>query len=165
VEIQAQGLEGLRVEMFWDTDGSDMDLHLLHPGATEWYGDLDCYFRNCQEPGGLPWGGPGPEDNPRLALDERFGFGPENINIEVPEPGVYRIGVTAFDDDGEVEVRVYCRSEEPVAEFGPVWLEEVDAQFWRVADVEVLRDGGCRVSSLGDGRADIITENTARRER
>jgi hypothetical protein len=166
VRVRVVGQEGLRVEMFWDTDDSDMDLHLLHPDATRWYTELDCYFRNCAGEETLEWGAPGTVDDPRLALDERFGFGPENTNVLVPEAGTYRVGVTAFDDCGRVWVRIYCGGPEPVGEFGPVELDALTGEFWRVADVTVADDGSCRVTSLSrGGEPDIVTSNTARRER
>jgi hypothetical protein len=156
--IRAANMDGLRVEMFWDTASSDIDLHLLNPAATRWApSDDDCYFANCDVRTGdnLEWGSPGDEDNPRLDIDDRDGFGPENINIARPALGTYRIGVHAYRGSGThgVTVRIYCggSTEEPRATFGPVSLRApgVNApnDFWRVADVEVT-SSGCTIRDL-----------------
>src|SRR5690606_29907608 len=89
--VRAVATEGLRVEIFWDTNGTDMDTHLLHPNARTWNSNLDCYYGNCI--GGLSWSDPGRADDPSLDIDDVDGFGPENINIMTPAAGTYRVGV------------------------------------------------------------------------
>lgn len=156
VLVRALAREGLRVEMFWDTNGTDMDLHLLDSGADMWRTSSDCYFANCTG-GRLDWGLGGPDDDPRLDIDDINGYGPENINIDEPRPGTYRIGVYAYDGTGRVTVRVYCgtASTEPVATFGPRRLRGRGSShdFWRVADVEV-GGGTCRVAPLDAVRSE-----------
>ncbi|MCA9602043.1 MAG: hypothetical protein KC417_08470, partial [Myxococcales bacterium] len=85
-------------------------------------------------------------------------FGPENINIDVPENGTYRIGVHAFNGrraDSNVTVRVYCgaRSTVPDATFGPVLLHGPNRQsqndFWRVADVTFVGND-CTIADLAE---------------
>lgn len=171
--ILAVNAEGLRVEVFWNApdrscdtrsppcDATDVDLHLLRPMGSEWFdGADDCYYANCTG-GGLAWGDIGPLDDPRLDIDDVEGFGPENINLERPAPGVYRVGVHMFDTDSfggafssaATVVNIYCGagSLTPVATFGPVVLRGGSSgngnDFWRVADVEVV-GGGCRVTGL-----------------
>lgn len=162
--------EGLRVEMFWSTDGTDMDLHLLAPQASGWFSDADCYYRNCV--GGLTWPPAGVEDDPHLDIDNTRGFGPENINIERPKPGAYRIGVHAYHGDAMVSVRVYCRESGllPVASFGPTRLADrrggPDADLWRVADVSIDSSGRCSVHPLGTSDApNIVSTEFARAHR
>lgn len=178
--------EGLRVEMYWNgppdrscegevtatCDPTDVDLHLLHPRGVAWrHETFDCHYENCTG-GDLSWGGPSPADDPRLDIDDVDGFGPENINVDVPEPGTYRVGVHFFGDndaerqrDATVVVNVYCGmgGVTPVASFGPVRLRgegatNDDFDFWRVADVRIgtgatpctvvdLSVGGGRTSS------------------
>ncbi len=172
----AAGGRGTRVEMYWNPpdgscdefpgsgcDPSDVDLHLLHQDATGWFSDLDCYYLNC--PGGLEWDGPAGSDDPRLDLDDVEGFGPENINVDVPPPGAtYRVGVHYYSDDGsgpaEVFVNVYCGelSLEPAARFGPVSLPSTDA-FWRVADLE-WEGTDCTVTPI-DPDGDALTTGAA----
>lgn len=154
--VRAIAEEGLRAEMFWDTDGTDMDLHLLSPSATAWFGTgtaaQDCYFQTCLNDRPT-WGAPSSlADDPHLDLDRTDGFGPENINLDRPAPGTYRIGVHALNGDAnKVTVRIYCGGStlEPRATLGPVALSE--GKVWRAADVEVLASGGCEVRSLATG--------------
>ena len=56
--VRAIASEGLRIEVSWNTDGTDMDTHLLSPIATRWFAEDDCYYGNCQG-GGLEWFAPG----------------------------------------------------------------------------------------------------------
>ncbi|MCC7535054.1 MAG: PKD domain-containing protein, partial [Deltaproteobacteria bacterium] len=177
--VRAIPREGLRVEMFWNApdrscdrspvppncDDSDVDLHLLNPEADRWFAEDDCYFGNCNLRAGLrlTWGPGGGEDDPRLDLDDVTGFGPENINIDRPYPGTYRVGVHYYSDHrsggrpsdnppADVVVRIYCGGSTPIAELGPVRLDaSADDQnftdFWRVADLTF--DGlSCTVTDL-----------------
>ena len=181
--VRALVAEGLRVELYWNPpdrschtspgtagcDSSDVDFHLLHPMATRWFDDsLDCHYSNCSG-AGLAWFEAGRDDDPRLDLDQTDGFGPENINIDVPAAATYRVGAHFFSDDGmgpaEVYVNIYCGvgSAAPIASFGPVTLR--NDQFWKVADVAV-GGGGCRVTDLATPRGpSIVTQEQARAAR
>ena len=156
--IDASNVDGLRVEMFWDTDNTDIDLHLLNPVATAWVNGDDCYYGNCVG-GGPDWGLPGVDDNPRLDIDNTSGFGPENINIFRPVAGTYRIGVHYYASSlgagppTAVTVRVYCGGSTtmPAQTFGPVTIRDLggpsDNEVWRVADVAI--DGlTCTITDL-----------------
>lgn len=114
--------EAIHIELVWqtprdtepqDTVGADMDLHFVHlnqalanPNGANAYPpgnakdnvpegyfnpDWDIYFGYASH----DWGQPGlQEDNPSLDRDDVDGFGPENLNLNVPEDGVtYRVGV------------------------------------------------------------------------
>ncbi|MEZ4250426.1 MAG: hypothetical protein R3B99_19510 [Polyangiales bacterium] len=159
--------EGLRIEMFWNTGGrTDMDLHLLNPSATSWFNPNDCYYANCQS--GLAWPPAGMLDDPSLDIDDTDGFGPENINIEEPSPGTYRVGVHAFSGDGGVTVRIYCGGSrtDARATFGPTRITNrggTSGDFWRVADVAIDGVGRCTVTELlnSAGRPDIVTRGIA----
>lgn len=150
LRVDARNVDGLRVEMFWDTSLSDMDLHLMNPTGTRWATDDVCYYANCNVSVGrhLEWGAPGRDDNPRLDIDNTNGRGPENINIARPVPGTYRVAVHAYatrsrNTTHRVTVRIYCggSTTEPVRTFGPVPLRTpsyaAENDFWRVADVTV----------------------------
>ncbi len=169
--VRAIASEGLRIEMNWETDGTDMDTHLLRPlpEGMFWFQEADCHWQNCNEMSGdvLEWGAPGPDDNPRLDLDDTDGLGPENINIDVPQPGVYRVGVHAWGGVGRgVRVRIYCGGSTtmPRQTFGPVTISERRGMpfeandFWRVADVEITAAGTCRITELlnASGDPDIV---------
>ncbi len=188
-DVVAVPSEGLRVEMFWNPpdrsctggmrppacDASDVDLHLLHPSGTTWFGNFDCYYANCNASGGavLSWDAPGRDDDPRLDLDDVEGYGPENINIDNPVVGhEYIVGVHYYyaDDSGpaQVYIKVYCASTSgecesgPPVEFGPVTLRDsnpgdsYDNEFWRVAAV-TWNGATCAVRSLAnaDGTPNI----------
>lgn len=188
--VVARAPEGLRVELFWnppdrscdafpelvDCDESDLDLHLLRPGDERWFDiDGDCHYANCEpDDGPLDWFEPGDRgDDPRLDLDDVEGFGPENVNVDRPPAGVYRVGVHGYDTVGETAratVRVFCgargddvpaweaRGVEVPAAVGP------DKPFWRVADVAVDDLGRCRVEPV-TGADRLVGEAQARRQR
>lgn len=105
--LQAIPAENLRIEMYWDTNNSDMDLHLTQAGHEMFEPDYDC---NYCEPN-PEWGEGGSEDDPRLDLDDRTGYGPENINIDAPADGEYDIYAHYFMDNGgggsTVTIKVY----------------------------------------------------------
>jgi hypothetical protein len=156
--VRAVTQEGLRIEMFWLEDTMDIDLHLLHPDGTRWFHPIwDCYWSSCRA-GMLDWFTAGPSDDPHLDIDDLEGFGPENINIDVPPDGVYRVGVHAYSGLVSIDpdfhgatavVRVYCGvgSTTPIWESPPTSLVDPEA-FWWVADVVVDRSG-CSVDVLG----------------
>ena len=96
-----------------------MDLHLLtDPGILETRDD--CYYSNCTASAQIffpmDWGVSGyVGDNPILDLDDIPGTGPENINIDNPQPGaVYTIVVHDYTgstsdvyEDNQVTINVY----------------------------------------------------------
>ena len=81
----------IHVQLVWDTpgdadqtdgEGSDVDLHLLHPRGHDWAEPpLDCHYANANP----DWGPPGEPGNPSLDIDDVNGAGPENINLDAPE--------------------------------------------------------------------------------
>ncbi len=161
-EVRAINTDGLRVEIIWNTDATDMDTHLLDPTAMHWFNNQDdCYYANCVvDRATLEWGAPGPDDNPRLDIDDTDGFGPENINITSPQPGVYRVGVHAYRGNASVTVSLYCggSTTSPRQIFGPVPL--LSRQFWRVADVTINATGGCTISDLASSTGPNVTADT-----
>lgn len=153
--VRAIANEGLRIEMFWDSPSTDMDLHLLNAGGERWRTNQDCYYVNCTSRPYPSWGPRGDEDDPNLDIDDTDGFGPENINIETPANGTYRVGTYAYRGNGSVTVRIYCggSTTEPRRTFGPVTLRGTGGShdFWRVADVTVRGDT-CDITELGEVR-------------
>ncbi len=107
VTIIANPNEDIHLQLTWNTpgdadqtdfDGSDIDLHFLHPTGLDWFrggGIYDCYFANPTP----DWGrANNPDDNPSLDIDDTNGAGPENINLDRPENtdqlgAPYRVGV------------------------------------------------------------------------
>lgn len=154
IQLNARAQEGLRIELIW-SEPVDLDLHLLSPQASYFFDDKeDCYHGTCQlvHGGNLDWGAAGDHDNPRLDIDNRE-RGPENINIDAPARGRYRIGVHVWIiarklevEAGSVRVRIYCRGELAYES------DESPALFyrdlWRAADITIEGDGSCRVDPL-----------------
>ncbi len=91
VQIHATPNQDIHVQLVWDTpgdpdqtdgEGSDVDMHMLHPNGRAWMiAPLDCYYANVSP----DWGPAGPDGNPSLDIDDTNGAGPENINLEAPE--------------------------------------------------------------------------------
>jgi hypothetical protein len=101
--VEALPTNAIRIELTWDHPDSDLDLHLIRePGA---FCDCatDCHYRDCgRRPDWFP-GTPG--SNPSLDIDDRSGFGPENINIDGHGPsrlvqaGSYQIAVHYYSSN------------------------------------------------------------------
>ena len=79
-------------ELRWNTNSSDVDLHLLPPGSDldDLFSTKDCYWDNMI----TSWQG-------ILDVDDVDGYGPEHIEIPKAEmSGTYRMFVHYWDDDG-----------------------------------------------------------------
>lgn len=108
--IEAIPDEELVVELTWDTPNADIDLHLA-------LADTPLF----DQPGDACWCNPSPDwsatgdgnDDPERNLDDRAGFGPENIAVRTPADGAYDVRVHYYDDHGDgtvaATVRVYVR--------------------------------------------------------
>ena len=114
----------MHIQVVWDTATTDLDMHLVHADPTSTDGEAyhatrDCYWLSCR---------PGCEDfptneceqatqwfpehpafegpNPRLDIDDTNGLGPENVNIDLPNPGDYHVYVHYYAiGSGEASVR------------------------------------------------------------
>jgi hypothetical protein len=95
----------------------------------------DCFWFNAHPNWGIyDWD---IDDNPGLDRDDTDGAGPENINLNGPEPVTYTVGVHYWNDHGwgpsYVTVRFYIDA---------VLVEEVadvlmlDSDMWEVGTVE-----------------------------
>jgi hypothetical protein len=91
VVVTAVPAERLLVELVWDSQIADLDLHMLHPGGSLG-GLLDCYYGNRNP----DWGDPGPDDDPALLRDDLMGFGPETIGYQEPLELTYTLKVDFF---------------------------------------------------------------------
>jgi len=98
--VEAIPADDLHVELTWDTGSADVDLHLLLPGYDLFENPGDCNFCN-KNPN---WYESGGGDDPRLDLDDRSGYGPENINIETPADGTTYVKVHYFARHGDGSV-------------------------------------------------------------
>ena len=119
----------LHLQLVWDHPQNDQDLHLVRVNdegaALIYHSDYDCYWSNCKPSCGqggnddctpVQWFGtedPFTGPNPSLDIDDQNGLGPENINVDEPAPGKYRVYVyyygltdpTSYPTD--VTVRLY----------------------------------------------------------
>ena len=104
--------------------------------------------------------GNNPEDDPTLDLDDVDGWGPENISLENPQTGRYRIMARFFadpmqvvsDDNPNAPVQVYVQ----VFINSEIALEqEISHEFhtpntyWKVADIDWVRDEQNPEDSIG----------------
>jgi len=164
--ITAIPAETLYVELTWSTpgdpdqsdgDGTDLDLHLVHPLAggpdhdgdgqpDGWYDSpYDCFWGN---PFPSVWGSVDPTvwDDPILLRDDGDGAGPEVIAFDLLENGAtYRIGVVYWGSfslgASNVRVRAYVNGALAM-DTGEVLLIEGD--LWEAATVSVV-DGNVSV--------------------
>lgn len=123
------------IRLSWDTDLTDVDLHLLGPGGRMWTCAGDCYFSNPNP----NWGDANDfRDDPFLDVDDVDGFGPENINLEAPAPGTYRVLVHYWaDHQGNVPsatVEVLNQGN-VVGRYGPQRLARVN-DVWEVVEID-----------------------------
>jgi hypothetical protein len=136
---------GIVVRLTWETpndpdqtdeDGTDMDLHLLHPSGTWLDSQWDAYSGSPNP----DWGVAGePSDDPLLDANDTDGAGPEVITLAVPESGnTYRVGVHYTGDNGFgpswVTVSIFVNGV-LVFENAPVSLSDTD-YFLQVADID-----------------------------
>jgi len=103
--------DAIHVELTWNTDETDLDLHMLDGDAELFSKPGDVCYCNPNP----SWGSAGSDDDPTLDLDEMYGYGPENTNIEIPADGEYPVLVHYFLDHGggatTATVRVYLNGD------------------------------------------------------
>lgn len=80
----------ISVVLRWDTNLTDVDMHLIRPGGQFFDNPSDCYFANLSP----DWGTRGDTtDNPFLDVDDTDGRGPENINLSRAAAGDYSVQI------------------------------------------------------------------------
>lgn len=93
----------INIRLNWDTNNTDLDLHLLREGAELGDPTGDCYFATCTASNSmgtsnLDWGNTGdPVDNPLLDVDNSATGGPENIFLESAADGTYTVMVHYYE--------------------------------------------------------------------
>jgi len=154
---------GLRVELSWNTQGTDVDLHATRGPSTPWVSPQDCYYAQRTP----DTSDPDPGHQRGLDTDDTDGEGPENIRVDAPRPGEdYNVGVHYYSSHGQpgrtrATVMVYC-GERRVARFerdlvGNRGVNEND--FWHVARVRFGGAAGCEVTPVGR----VMTQSQAAR--
>lgn len=100
--------EDFHVELSWNGSSADLDLHVMTSAGAFFQEPYDCNFCN-QSP---DWGvGLDLADDPSLDIDDQYGWGPENTNIDSPVDDTYHVLVHYFasnsDEEVEATVRIY----------------------------------------------------------
>lgn len=140
-ELEVVSASGLLLQLTWDRDYTDVDLHLVHerPGASFYSAPWDCYFQNRNPDWGVPGVG---GDDPLLPADLDDGYGPELIGLRQPPAGTYRVWSHYYCDDGfggtNATVRVFLDGA-MVAENTATLLRTGD--LWEVAALSIASDG------------------------
>lgn len=154
VQIRAQPNEKIHVQLIWHTpndevvgnaDGADVDLHFTRIPEGIW-GDTgsaaqrngwDIFFDNREATWLIEGAAP---ENPSLDRDDTDGEGPENVNLDDPNPCTwYAVGAHYFDDKGFEEsfatVRVYINGQKRFEKINiPLELGSMaTGDFWVVA--------------------------------
>jgi hypothetical protein len=151
VEFSAIPQDGLHLQLTWDHPSNDLDLHLSHTVQDD---------RVCNEPYDVFYSNKRPiwnsnyaeaeEGNPVLDRDDTNGIGPENINIDAPDPGVYRVYVHYFGNWGaagqsltENVLKIYINGVQ-----GAQYKRSLDdtGAVWAVADITWLPDGTASIA-------------------
>ena len=109
-------LAALTANLVWDTNQTDMDLHMINPSLDE------CFYAQ-RLIGGM-----------KLDVDDVTGYGPENISVLEPENGTYHVRIRNYRNTvpTTVTVRVYkgdAMIDEQTHTFGTVQMT-----FWDVGD-------------------------------
>jgi Flp pilus assembly protein TadD len=77
--VDLERTDRMRITMTWDTDGNDVDLHVVDPAGEH------VYYANRNAPSGI-----------ELLEDIVQGFGPEVVRTDRVVPGPYHVGVKYF---------------------------------------------------------------------
>ena len=137
----------IHVQLVWDKERVDVDLHVLSLGQSEnaAFFDLlgsDCYYMNKSP----SWAAPGSEDDPSLDIDDVDGYGPENINIGAPAGGRYVVAAHYFCDDAlgptRATLRIFCQGQLCYEKTRPL---EKSGDFWTAA---IIDWPGCAIEEL-----------------
>jgi len=135
-DFSAVPWQTVHVELSWNVDEADVDLHLVDVTAGGQFQAMpyDCYYSNKTP----DWGDSGALHNPALDLDDVDGFGPENVNIPQPRMGSsYRILVHYYADDGmgatDATIRVYLNG---TLQYEDVMTLAATDKVWDVATID-----------------------------
>lgn len=155
VTISAVPDEDIHVQLVWDTpsdpdqtdtNGTDLDLHYLHPNGRWNAAPYDIFWRNNT----ADWGAPGAFDDPSLDIDDTDGSGPENVNHNNPESGLnYSVGIYYYADRGfgpsYATLRIYVQGTQRY-EYRDQYMPN-EVTFWRAA---VISWPGGQISAINN---------------
>ena len=157
---------GLRIELSWNTQNTDVDLHGLGDASSRWFSSQDCYYANRRPDSALPTA-----SRRWLDTDDTDGEGPENIRVDSPVTDhEYQVGVHFYSSHGQhspthATVVIYC-GEQRMGTYerdltgdrsGP------DANdFWNVAAVRFDPSSACSVRTIGRLTTATVVRNGGR---
>ena len=124
--------EQVRIELLWD-QSNDIDLHLIHLQTNQNIcNENDMYYLNRVNP---PMWFSQESANPRLDADNTLGYGPENINIDEPLDGTYRIYAYYYSSGTpptNITAKIYIN-----ATLNPFTYTRnvLNTQIWAIADI------------------------------
>jgi len=102
VVLSAIPQEALHIQLTWDSNANDLDLHVVKDGGA-YCEPTSCYYSNCKSnASGYPeWDGAAGRSagDPVLDIDDLDGYGPENVNIDAPVDASYKIMVHNYQLD------------------------------------------------------------------
>jgi hypothetical protein len=112
---------GIRIELTWNTNGTDLDSHFIAPDHLMWDPLYDCHTAN-KNPDWDGIGGSGTAGDPLLDVDDTDGLGPENITlVQPPFNGFYGYKVHYQNHDECVE---------PTEATVKIWINDVQVAIY-----------------------------------
>jgi hypothetical protein len=149
VTLNAVPSEALHVQLTWDKPVNDIDLHLIK-GSGPYCSDQSCYWANCKVTSSShpEWDGQSGRSagDPSLDVDDLSGFGPENINVDLPVDDTYTTAVHFFSGSQSTATTVKIFVNGGLAYESTVDLQ-TDDDFWEVAQVQ-WSNGGAIVAPI-----------------
>lgn len=100
-DIDVRSADDVVIELVWDHELPDLDLHLLEGNALL-FSDGDCHFANRQPDFGVEGDN---SDDPLLVRDALRGYGPEKIVFSQPPEGRFQVSVVYAKSNGPSNLR------------------------------------------------------------
>jgi len=154
--------EDLTVQLVWDTNFADLDLHIVGDGGTPFTHESDAYFSNrhptpadCAQGAAVCSWVDDAEQNPNLDHDDAEGYGPESTSIVHPAPGSHwRAFVHYWNKQTDQDPRTTATVR--VFQYGQQIMEvsfvfEDDQQLWQALDIVWPQEQGApaTISQIG----------------
>lgn len=141
----------VRIELTWDTNGTDVDSHFIAPGYEMWDEFGDCYFGTDYPD--WDWSNNGVPDqsagDPQLDIDNTWGYGPEHIVLQTPPfNGIYQFKVDYYSGSvpTTATVRIWIND---VLEFQDSEVLPYDGYVWDCACISwpsgTVSAGPCQI--------------------
>lgn len=134
--------QAISVELTWDKNLADLDVHLVQPGARFYTVPGDVFWNDL-----APSWGPDMSYTAYLDRDNTIGYGPEDINVGRALPGTYTVYAHYYQDHGggpsNATVKVYI-----AGQLAGTFSQQVSCDgLWQVGTVQWNGTGGTFQSS------------------